>query len=196
MDLSGKRIGFALTGSYCTFSQVIPQIERLKNMGAEILPILSYNVASSDTRFMKCADLKQILKDITQNDIIETITGAEPIGPKKLLDILIVAPCTGNSLAKIALGVTDTPVTMAVKAHLRNARPVLIAVSSNDSLSTNGKNIGLLSNTKNMFFVPCRQDNYTAKVDSLVADMQQIPECAMLALDNEQKQPVLLAPMG
>lgn len=194
MELKGKTVGFAMTGSYCTFKKVLAQLDKLKETGANIVPILSYNVAESDTRFMKCDDLRRILIEKTGNEIIDTITGAEPIGPKNLLDVLVVAPCTGNSLAKIALGVTDTPVTMAVKAHLRNLKPVVIAVSSNDALSTNGKNLGMLLNAKGIFFVPFGQDSYKGKATSLVADMDQLTECVELALSGIQKQPMLLPP--
>ena len=194
MDLLGKTIGFAITGSYCTFHEVLPEIKNLVEMGANVIPILSYNVAATDTRFMKKDDLKHFLTETCGNDIIETIVDAEPIGPKRLLDLIIIAPCTGNSLAKLALGISDTPVTLAVKAHLRNQRPVLIAPSSNDALAANAKNIGILMNLKDIFIVPVRQDNYSKKPTSLVSDMTLIPKAAMMALDGVQLQPVMESP--
>lgn len=190
--MKGKKIGFALTGSYCTFHAVLPEIKKLCETGADVIPVLSYSVASTDTRFIKAKDLKVLLRDITGKDPIETIVDAEPIGPQKMLDLLIVAPCTGNTLAKIAGAVTDTPVTMAAKAHLRNERPLLIAVSTNDGLSANAKNLGALLNTKNVYFVPFRQDNYVKKSNSLVADMSLIVSAAENALTGKQLQPIIL----
>ena len=194
MDLAGKRIGFALTGSFCTYSLVMPVIEDLVKIGAEVTPILSYAAANNDTRFMKAAELKHFLLLTTKKEIIDNIVSAEPIGPKKLLDLLIIAPCTGNTLGKLAVGVTDTPVLLAAKAHLRNARPVLIAVSTNDALSANAKNLGLLLNTRNIYFVPYRQDNALKKSTSIVADMGLIVDAAKLALESKQIQPVMLEP--
>lgn len=194
MELKGKRIGFALTGSFCTFKQVMPVIEELIDMGAEIMPILSYNAANTDTRFIKSAQLKQYLTQTTGREVVDDIVGAEPIGPQKLLDLVIIAPCTGNTLAKLALGVTDTPVLLAAKAHLRNARPVLIAVSTNDALSANAKNLGLLLNTRHVYFVPYRQDNSAKKSTSVVADMTKITQAAQLALESKQMQPLMMAP--
>ncbi len=194
MDLYGKTIGFAITGSYCTFHEILPEIKNLVELGANVIPILSSNVATTDTRFMKKDDLKFFLKETCGNEIIETIVAAEPIGPKKMLDLIIVAPCTGNSLAKLALGISDTPVTLAVKAHLRNQRPVLIAPSSNDALAANAKNIGILMNLKHIFIVPVRQDNFSKKPTSLVSDMSLIPKAAALALEGIQLQPILDSP--
>ena len=194
MDLAGKRIGFALTGSFCTYRAIMPVIEELVDAGAEVTPILSYAASNNDTRFMKAADLKHFLKTTTKNDIVDTIVTAEPIGPQKLLDLVVIAPCTGNTLAKLAVGVSDTPVLLAAKAHLRNARPVLIGISTNDALAANAKNLGLLLNTRNIYFVPYRQDNAIKKSTSIVADMGLIPEAAKLALDSKQMQPVMLEP--
>lgn len=194
MDLAGKRIGFAITGSFCTYSQVMPVIEELVKTGADVVPILSYNAAVHDTRFIKAAELKKFLKDTTGNKVLECLVDVEPIGPRKLLDLVIVAPCTGNSIAKLALGVTDTPVLLAAKSHLRNGRPVLIAVSTNDALGANAKNLGLLLNTRNIYFVPYRQDNNVEKCTSIVADMGMIIEAAKDALDSKQIQPVMLEP--
>lgn len=192
MDLSGITAGFALTGSFCTFSAVLPEIENLKLAGAKILPIMSRTAATTDTRFGTAESFRRRIEAITEAEIITTVEKAEPIGPGKLLDVLIVAPCTGNTLAKIAAGVTDTSVTMAVKAHLRNARPVLLAVSTNDGLSGAAKNIGQLLNTKNIFFVPFGQDDPDRKPTSLVADMQNIVPAAGAALLHRQMQPILV----
>lgn len=194
MELAGKRIGFAITGSFCTYGLIVPVIESLVKAGAQVLPILSFNAAKLDTRFFKADDLKNTLIEITGNDIIDDLVKAEPIGPKKLLDLVIIAPCTGNTLAKFALGITDTPVLLAAKAHLRNAQPVLIAVSTNDALSANAKNMGLLLNTRHVFFVPYRQDDSAKKCTSVVADMSQIENAAKLALEGRQIQPVMLKP--
>jgi dipicolinate synthase subunit B len=194
MELAGKRIGFAVTGSFCTFAQILPQVKTLVDAGADVTPILSYNASRLDTRFFKAEDFKRILKEITGHDTIDDLTRAEPIGPKKLLDLVIIAPCTGNTLAKLALGITDTPVLLAAKAHLRNASPVLIAVSTNDALAANAKNLGLLLNTRNIYFVPYRQDDSVKKYASIVADMTLIPEAAALALEGKQMQPVMLDP--
>lgn len=192
MDLSGITAGFALTGSFCTFQSVLPEIENLKLAGAKIVPIMSTTASETDTRFGTAESFKNRIEALTGAEIITTIAKAEPIGPKKLLDILIVAPCTGNTLGKIAHGITDTPVTMAVKAHLRNARPVLLAVSTNDGLAGAAKNIGLLLNTKNIFFVPFGQDDPDKKPTSLVADMQSIVPAAGAALLHRQMQPLLV----
>ncbi len=192
MELAGKRVGFAITGSFCTFDQILPVVEQLVKAGADVVPILSLNAAQLDTRFFKAAEFKRILKEMTGKDIIDDLVHAEPIGPKKMLDIVIIAPCTGNTLAKLALGVTDTPVVLAAKAHLRNAGPVLIAVSTNDALAANAKNLGLLLNTRHVYFVPYRQDDSKKKSTSIVADMGMIPEAAQLALDGKQIQPVML----
>jgi len=194
MELSGKRIGFAITGSFCTYGQIMPVIKEMKKAGAEITPILSYSAAGNDTRFIKAAEFKHFLTLTTGHSIIETLVDAEPIGPQKLLDLVIIAPCTGNTLAKLAAGVTDTPVLLAAKAHLRNARPVLVAVSTNDALSANARNLGALHNTRNVFLVPYAQDNAQGKPTSIVADMALIPQAAAHALDFRQLQPVVLAP--
>lgn len=194
MDLAGKRIGFAITGSFCTYDKIKPVIEQLVKMGAEVTPILSFNAGGFDTRFGKSAEFKHFLSVTTRKELMDDLTKAEPIGPKKLLDLVIIAPCTGNTLAKFALGITDTPVLMAAKAHLRNDSPVLIAISTNDALGANGKNMGLLLNTRNVFFVPYRQDNHLKKSTSVVADMEKIIEAAEHALDGKQIQPVMLEP--
>jgi dipicolinate synthase subunit B len=194
MDLAGKRIGFAVTGSFCTYKQVMPVIEELVSIGADVLPIVSFTAASIDTRFIKAEDLRKFLKETTKHEILDSLVEVEPIGPKKLLDLVIIAPCTGNTLAKLALGITDTPVVMAAKSHLRNSRPVLIAISTNDALAANAKNLGLLLNTRNVYFVPYRQDDSAGKNTSIVADMSKIIEAACLALEGKQMQPVMLEP--
>ncbi len=187
-----KTIGFALCGSFCTYSIVIPQIEVLIEKGYNILPIMSEISHCTDTRFGKAVEHINRIEQITGNKIIHTIKEAEPIGPKHLLDAIIVAPCTGNTLGKLANGITDSTVTMAVKAHLRNGGPVIIAVSTNDGLSASGKNIGMLLNTKNIYFVPFRQDDPIKKPTSLVADMQKIPLTLECAFKCEQIQPLLV----
>ena len=192
MELKDKKIGFAVTGSFCTLSRTLETLKTLKSKGAQITPILSKNVATLDTRFYKASDFIKDVTEITGVAPITSITDAEPIGPKKMFDLLIVAPCTGNTLAKITYGITDTPVTMAVKAHLRNARPLLIAVSTNDGLAGSAKNIGQLMNYKNVFFVPFSQDDPIKKATSLVAEFEKLAECASLALDKVQMQPVLI----
>lgn len=189
--MNNATIGFAMTGSFCTFQRVLTEMELLASTGINILPIMSATAFSTDTRFGTAEDFVQKIKEITGNDIIHTIAGAEPIGPKNLLDALIIAPCTGNTLAKLANGITDTSVTMAAKATLRNQKPVIIAVSTNDGLGGSGKNIGLLHNTKNIYFVPYGQDDPIKKTNSLVADMSKITETLSLALQGKQIKEIL-----
>lgn len=189
-----KTIGFAICGSFCTFKTVFSEIERLKKLDYNIIPIMSENSYTLDTRFGDAVYWRARFKEITGNDIIHTITKAEPIGPQKLLDALIIAPCTGNTLAKLACGVTDTSVTLAAKAHLRNARPLIIAPSTNDALANAAKNIGALLNYKNVYFVPYRQDSYAGKPNSMVADFSLIPDTLDSALKGTQIQPLILQP--
>lgn len=189
--LEGTRIGCVMTGSFCTFKQAFDAWRDLKEMGADLTPIMSFNAASLDTRFYSAKEAVEIFETICDKKILNSIPEVEPIGPKKLLDLLIVAPCTGNTLAKIANGITDTPAALAVKSHLRNGRPVLIAVSTNDALGGSAINIGKLFNTKQIFFVPFRQDDPENKPNSMVADFGKIPESAAFALENRQKQPIL-----
>lgn len=193
MAVKGKKIGFAITGSHCTIEEIIPQIECLVQAGAEIYPIFSTTVDLTDTRFGTAQKWKEAIKKLTKQPIITTIVGAEPIGPQKILDVVVVAPCTGNTIAKLANGISDTPVLMAIKAHLRNQRPVVLAVSTNDGLSMNAKNIGLLLNSKNVYMVPFGQDNPHGKPNSLVADMAKIQETIEVALEGKQIQPLLVA---
>ena len=192
MLLDGKKIGFAITGSFCTLDKILPEVERLVSNGAKVFPILSDSVDKLDTRFGTAKDLKLKLEGITGEKIITTIVGAEPIGPKSLMDIVIIAPCTGNTLAKIANGITDTSVTMACKAHLRNQKPVVVSISTNDGLGINAKNIGMLLNMKNIYLVPFGQDGPASKPNSLVADNTQIMPTVMEALQGKQIQPLLI----
>lgn len=186
------RAGFALTGSFCTFERAFTAIEKLISQGYDITPIMSKNASTIDTRFGKAADHIARLEAMCGRKVIRTIEEAEPLGPKKLLDILVVAPCTANTAAKLALGITDTPVTMAVKSHLRNARPVVIAISTNDALAGNAKNIGHLQNFKNYYFVPYKQDAPDKKPNSAVADFGRLSETIEQALAGRQIQPVLI----
>lgn len=189
--LEGLRIGFALTGSFCTFSKAFEQMKFLKKSGAVLIPILSYNSCITDTRFGKAAEHIDMVTNICGIKPITDITAAEPLGPKNMTDVLVVAPCTGNTLAKLAYSITDSPVTMAVKSHLRNMRPVIINVSTNDALAGSLKNIGFLMNTKNYYFVPFSQDDSTKKPSSLVGDFSKIPETILAAMEGKQIQPVL-----
>lgn len=184
------RAGFALCGSFCTFSQVVPQIKKLVDSDIDVFPIMSQTAYSTDTRFGKAAKFRDEIEEICGKSIIHTLTSAEPIGPKKVLDVLIIAPCTGNTIGKLANGITDTPVTLAAKAHLRNQRPLVIAASTNDAMSASGKNIGLLMNTKNIYFVPMRQDDAVGKPSSLVAYFDRIKDSMFSALYGVQIQPV------
>jgi dipicolinate synthase subunit B len=192
MNFTGLNVGFALTGSFCTLNQVFPHIQNLIDLGANILPIVSETVKTTDTRFGSCEYFLDKFESMTGKKIISSIKEAEPIGPNKLLDILIIAPCTGNTIAKIANGITDTAVTMAAKAHLRNGRPLLIAMATNDALGNSAKNIGQLLNCKNVFFVPYRQDDPINKNNSMVSDFNLIADSAQYALGNTQIQPIIL----
>ncbi len=189
-----KNVGFALCGSFCTFNDVFAEIEFLKEEGYNITPIMSENSYNLDTRFGKASDWQNLFVEITGNPIVHTIPQAEPIGPKKLLDALIIAPCTGNTLAKLANGITDTCVTLAAKAHLRNERPLIIAPSTNDALSNAAKNIGALLNYKNIYFVPFGQDSFKGKPNSMVANFQLIRYTLEAAIEGKQLQPVVISP--
>ncbi len=192
MKLEGKKVGFVMTGSFCTFKSTIPQIKKLVEEKAEVVPIMSFNAYNLDTKFGKAQDFIDEIEDITSNKIIHTIQDAEPIGPKKMTDIMIIAPCTGNTMGKLVNGITDTPATMAAKSHLRNNNPLIIAVSTNDGLSGNAANIGVLLNRANYFFVPFRQDNPITKPRSLVFDASYIIKTLETALDRQQIQPIIL----
>ena len=188
-----ETVGFALCGSFCTFKKVIPQMKKLVDEGYKVIPIMSHTAYNTDTRFGKAKDFNDEIEKICKEEIIHTITGAEPIGPKELLDVLVIAPCTGNTLGKLANVISDTSVTLATKAHLRNQRPVIIAVSTNDALGASAKNIGLLMNRKNIYFVPMEQDDYINKPNSIVADFKYIPDTVREVLATKsQPQPILL----
>jgi len=188
----GMKIGFALTGSHCTLAEVMLIIGELKKEGAEITPIISYSVDKMDTRFGEASHWKKVLKEITGKEALRTIPEVEPIGPYKLFDCVVIAPCTGNTLAKMVNGISDTPVLMAAKAHLRNLGCVVIAVATNDGLGNNAKNIGTLLSTKNIYLVPFGQDSPQKKSNSLVAHMDKIPDTILSALQGNQVQPVLV----
>lgn len=191
MSLDGIRIGFCMTGSFCTFEKAFAAAQRLVSEGAQLIPVMSFNAASLSTRFGTAKENIERLENIAGRKVICTIEEAEPIGPKKICDVMVVAPCTSNTAAKLALGLTDTPATMAVKSHLRNARPVVIAISTNDALAGCAKNIGYLQNLRNYYFVPYAQDNYEKKPNSIVADLGLVSEAVQAALDGVQLQPVL-----
>ncbi len=185
-------IGFAMCGSYCTFGKALEQLEFLVEQGYDIVPIMSENAYGIDTRFGKSADIAEKVEKLTGKKIIHTIREAEPIGPKKMCDIIVIAPCTGNTLAKMTGGITDTSVTMAAKSHLRILRPVLIALATNDALGATAKNIGFMLNRKNIYFVPLGQDDFEKKPNSLVADFSLLPKAIELALEHKQLQPVFI----
>lgn len=193
--MSKPKLGACLCGSFCTFSSVLPQIEALC-ADYEVTPIMSRVAFSTDTRFGKAKDFVNKLQSVTGHEVISTIPDAEPIGPKRLFDVLLVAPATGNTLAKLSAGIADTPVTLAVKAHLRNERPVVLAVSTNDALAGAAKNIGALLGMRGYYFVPMRQDDPLHKPRSVVADMSQIADSVQAALSHRQLQPILLAPLA
>lgn len=193
MNLEGKNIGFAFTGSFCTFRKTINEMKKISEIkDISIFPIMSFNSFNLDTKFGKASDFEKEIEEITRNKIIHTIVDAEPIGPKKMFDILIIAPCSGNTIAKLANDIINTPVTMAVKSHLRNNRPVVIAISTNNGLSGAAENIGKLLNRKNYYFVPFKQDNPITKPNSIVFDPTYIRKTLEFALDGEQIQPILL----
>lgn len=185
------RLGFAMCGSFCTFKLVLEELERLAK-DYDITPIMSQGAAFTDTRFGKAEDFRRRVAEICGREPITTIADAEPIGPRALLDVLVIEPCTGNTLGKLVNGITDTPVTMAAKAHLRNGRPLVLAVSTNDALGASARNIGTLMNAKNIFFVPMRQDSPRGKPASLVADFSETAAAIKSALEGRQTQPLLL----
>lgn len=187
-----ERVGFAVCGSFCTHQQVLKALEKLTAVYETVIPIASENAAFTDTRFGTSDDLLEKLEDLTGKEVLCDLPSVEPIGPKGLLDVLVIAPATGNTIAKLAAGITDTTVTMAAKSHLRNGRPVVLAMASNDGLSAGAKNIGELLVRKNYYFVPFGQDNAAQKPCSLMADFNKIPETVDAALRGEQLQPVLL----
>lgn len=184
------KVGFVLTGSFCTFSRAIEQMKQLKDDGCEILPVMSYHAYGIDTRFGKAKDFIHKIEQITGKDVICTIDQAEPIGPKKMTDVMVIAPCTGNTLAKLAFGITDTPAVMAAKSHLRGEKPLILAVATNDALKASAQNIGRLMNTKNIYFVPMEQDAPESKPSSLVAHFDLLPQTLTAALEGRQLQPI------
>lgn len=192
MNLEGKKVGVALTGSFCTFDKMFHQLQRLKEAGAEIYPILSDTSQTVSSRFGTPEVYLKRIEEITGTPPILSIPEAEPIGPKGYLDILVILPCTGNTAAKLANGITDTPVLMAAKAHLRNNKPLVISISTNDGLGMNMKNIGLLLNSKHIYFVPFGQDNWEKKPNSLVAQTSLLLPTLEMALEQKQLQPLLI----
>lgn len=191
LSFNNLRLGVCFTGSYCTYSRIFSELKILKKLGADMLPILSLNVTKTDSRFGRSTDFLEKITDITGKKPLTTIPATEPIGPKHMVDAMLVAPCTGNTLAKMANGITDTPVLMAIKSHLRNNLPVIIFLSTNDALGMNLKNLGILLNTKNIYFVPFGQDNYNDKPNSLVSHEELIYSTIIHALKGKQLQPVI-----
>lgn len=192
MNFTGKTVGYAVTGSHCTLEEVMPQVQRFVDAGAQVIPIASQAVMTTDTRFGASEHWQKQLKEITGNDIISTIVDAEPLGPSKLLDVMVIAPCTGNTTSKLANAMTESPVLMAAKAQMRNQRPLVLAISTNDGLGLNAANIAKLLVAKNIYFVPFGQDNPQQKPNSLVARMDLVPEACYAALEGRQLQPVLI----
>lgn len=192
MRLAGKKVGVALTGSFCTIPEVLPEIEKVVVEGASVYPILSEKVATQNTRFGRAADIARRLEQMTGKEPVCTVQEVEPLGPGKVLDALVIAPCTGNTLAKLAAGITDGPVLMAAKSTLRNGRPVVLGISTNDALGANAKNIGILLNTKHVYMIPFGQDAPATKPTSLVSDMRLMVDTIVEALEARQIQPLLV----
>lgn len=186
------RIAFAMCGSFCTFEAAVPQAERLVRLGWQVLPVMSFSAAGLDTRFGRAEDWKRRLESITGHPVLDSLTGVEPLGPKGLARALVIAPCTGSTLARLAAGLSDTPVTLAAKSLLRVGCPVVVAISTNDGLGASGENIARLMQRKHYYFVPYTQDDCTSKPQSLKANLQLIPDTLEAALRGEQLQPVLL----
>ncbi|MBB6282213.1 dipicolinate synthase subunit B [Geobacillus subterraneus] len=191
-SLKGKRIGFGLTGSHCTYDAVFPEIEKLVNEGAEVLPIVTYTVKTTNTRFGEGEEWVKKLEQLTGNEVIDTIVKAEPLGPKIPLDCMVIAPLTGNSMSKLANAMTDSPVLMAAKATMRNHRPVVLGISTNDALGLNGVNLMRLMAAKNIYFIPFGQDAPHAKPNSMVARMPLLRDTVLAALEGKQLQPVVI----
>lgn len=192
MDWNGKTVGYALSGSHCTFEEVMPQIQRFVDAGANVIPIVSNSLVTTDTRFGTAEKWRNELKRITGNEIIASIVQAEPLGPSKKIDVLTIAPCTGNTTSRLANAITDSAVLMAAKAQMRNSRPIVLAISTNDGLGLNAANIAKLLVTKNIYFVPFGQDDPINKPNSLVARMDLIMEACEAALQGKQLQPMLI----
>ena len=191
MELAGKTIGVAMSGSFCTYENAFQELQKLVEAGAKVQTIFSEAAQTIDSRFGKAEEFVRRAEILTGRTPMLTIAEAEPIGPKSLLDLLIVLPCTGNTIAKLANGITDTPVLMAAMAHLRNEKPLLLSISTNDALGMNMKNIGLLLNAKHVYFVPFGQDNPEKKPNSMIAHTELLCEAAEAALDGKQYQPIL-----
>ena len=187
-----RHIGFALCGSFCTHARALETLEAVKARFGDVTGILSDASAGWDTRFGTAQALRERIEAITGHGVIDSVNKAEPIGPKALLDALVICPCTGNTLGKLAAGVADTTVTLSAKSHLRNGRPLILAVSTNDALASSAKSIGALLDKKNVYFVPLRQDDPAGKPTSLVADFSLVPDAVTAALEGRQLQPVLL----
>ncbi|MGW6297768.1 dipicolinate synthase subunit B [Peribacillus butanolivorans] len=192
MSLQGKRIGFGLTGSHCTYDEVFPEIKKIVNEGAEVIPIVTSTVQNTETRFGKGEDWVERIEKLTGNRVVDTIVKAEPLGPKLPLDCMVIAPLTGNSMSKMANALTDSPVLMAAKATMRNHRPVVVAISTNDALGLNGVNLMRLMAAKDIYFVPYGQDNPIGKPSSMVARMSMIRDTIIAAIEREQIQPVIV----
>jgi len=192
MEIKGKNIGFGITGSHCTFQEILPIIKDLVEHGANVIPIASNTVMNTDTRFGTAEDFIKKVEDITGNKIISSIVEAEPLGPNKLLDVMVIAPCTGNTLARLANAITDSPVLMAAKTQMRNQKPLVIAISTNDGLGLNAKNIATLLTMKNIYFVPFGQDSPDKKPNSLIAKMDLILPTCEFALNYRQIQPIIV----
>lgn len=189
--MTSTRIAFAMCGSFCTFSKAIPQMELLKEKGYDLTPIMSQNASATDTRFGTATEFIKKLENISEKKLINTIKQAEPLGPKDMCDLMLIAPCTGNTLAKLCNGITDTSVTMAAKSLLRVGKPVVIALASNDALGISAQNLGKIINYKNIYLVPLSQDDVVNKPNSLVADFSKIPATVEMAIKKKQIQPIL-----
>lgn len=192
MSLKGKRIGFGITGSHCTYEEVFPEIERLVNEGAEVVPVVSFTVQNTNTRFGEGQEWIRKIEEVTGKDVIDSIVKAEPLGPKMPLDCMVIAPLTGNSMSKFANALTDSPPLMAAKATLRNHRPVVLGISTNDALGLNGMNLMRLMAAKDIYFIPFGQDDPFKKPKSMVAEMTLLKETVLAALEGRQYQPVLM----
>ena len=193
MDFSNFNIGYGITGSFCTFAKTKQEVIELTEMGANVIPIFSYQAQNCDTRFGNAKEFVEEICTITGNEGIRTIQQAEPIGPNNFLDIMVIAPCTGNTAAKLCTGIIDPPVLMATKAHMRNGKPLVIAISTNDALGMNFKTIGNLMNMKNIYFVPFGQDNYKSKPNSMIAKMSLLPDTIEAAMRGRQIQPMIVS---
>ena len=192
MELANCNIGFGITGSFCTFAKIKEELKKLADTGADITPVFSFNAQKINSRFGKADEFVAEVEKITGKNGMKTIEQAEVIGPNDPFDVMVIAPCTGNTLAKLCNGITDSPVLMAAKAHLRNGRPLVISVSTNDALGINFHNIGIMMNMKNIYFVPFGQDNYIKKPNSMIADVSKLGDTIIEAVSGKQIQPVLI----